>query len=322
MKLKDNLKNKCCRICCGDRLFKKTVYDDRYGYPGYFDIFKCSLCGHKFINAEFTSIQLVELYTGYYPRSTFDVTTYKPAQSTHGFWAWLDGASSASYSWVPENVRVLDVGCGFGETLGYHKARGCDVYGVEADENISRVAEKYGFNVHVGLFDPEQYESDFFDYVTLNQVIEHVVDPVQALQGIARVLKPGGMAILSTPNANGWGAKLFGTRWINWHAPYHLQYFSKESMRIAAEKSELYIESVKTLTSSEWLYYQWIHLFAFPDVGEPSQFWSPKATRGLKVKLIQGILNLLHQTKINHVTTRLLDSLGRGDNYLFFLRKS
>ncbi len=36
---------------------------------------------------------------------------------------------------MPRNVRVLDIGCGFGESLGYYEARGCEAYGVEADEN-------------------------------------------------------------------------------------------------------------------------------------------------------------------------------------------
>ena len=158
--------------------------------------------------------------------------------------------------------------------------------------------------------------------MTLDQVIEHFTDPIESLRGIARVLKSGGMAILSTPNTNGWGARLFGRRWINWHAPYHLQHFSEGSMRIAAASAGLSVVCVKTLTSSEWLHYQWNHMLMFPFLGEPSMFWSPKAKRGLRDKLILGILSLVHRTKFNHIITRLFDALGIGDNYLFFLRKT
>jgi 2-polyprenyl-3-methyl-5-hydroxy-6-metoxy-1,4-benzoquinol methylase len=311
----------CCRICGGNIDLENCVYDDRYGYSDFFYIYKCISCGHRFLNCEFTSAQLVELYTDYYPRSTYDVSKYKPAESAHGFSAWLNGVARSAYCWIPENVRVLDIGCGFGESLGYHKARGCDVYGVEADENIRRVADSYGFNVHVGLFDPDQYEPDFFDYVTLDQVIEHVIDPIETLRGIARVLKPGGVAILSTPNSNDWGARLFGHRWINWHAPYHIQHFSRASMRIAAEKSGMLVERARTLTSSEWLHYQWNHMLMYPSMGEPSPFWSPKVKRKLADKLILVALSLVHRSKINHIITRLFDSLSVGDNYLFFLRK-
>jgi hypothetical protein len=34
------------------------------------------------------------------------------------------------------------------------------------------------------------------------------------------------MVIIGTPNANGWGARVFGRYWINWHAPYHLHFFN------------------------------------------------------------------------------------------------
>jgi 2-polyprenyl-3-methyl-5-hydroxy-6-metoxy-1,4-benzoquinol methylase len=285
-------------------------------------MYNCVHCEHKFLEGEFTPELLTKLYTDYYPRSTFDLDQYQPSPKVKGFKAWLNGERRMAYSWVPKNVSVLDIGCGFGETLGYHKSRGCDVYGVEADENIKRVAQKFGFKVHVGLFDPDNYEPDFFDYVTLDQVIEHVTDPLNTMRGIAKVLKPGGMAILSTPNSNGWGAKVFGRRWINWHAPYHLQHFTSTSMTIAVRQAELSVEKAVTRTSSEWLYYQWIHLFTYPQMGEPSPFWSPKRTPGFRLKILLGILSLVHRTKINHIITRFFDALGMGDNYLFFLRKN
>lgn len=312
-----------CPICSSRQMNGKfELYDDRYGYPGSFQLVHCSQCGHKLLVGEFTPELLKKLYTDYYPRSTFDLDQYRPAKEIKGFISWLNGESRSAYSWVPENVRVLDIGCGFGEALGYHTARGCDVYGVEADENIRRVADKFGFKVHVGLFDPDLYEENFFDYVTMDQVIEHVTDPVSTMKGAARVLKQGGIAILSTPNSNGWGARLFGRRWINWHAPYHIQHFSLTSMTMAARQAGFSVEKVRTITSSEWLYYQWIHLFAYPDKGEPSPFWSTTTVRSFRVKIIFGMLTLVHWTKINHVITRFFDALGMGDNYLFFLRKN
>lgn len=311
-----------CPVCCSNSLNSfLELYDDRYGYSGKSSLFRCNSCGHKFLNINFSPELLQKLYTNYYPRSNFDLGQYRPSPEVKGFRAWLNGEKRSAYCWVPKNVRVLDIGCGFGETLGYHESRGCDVYGVEADENIRRVAEKFGFKVHVGLFDPDNYEPDFFDYVTLDQVIEHVTDPLATMRGIAKVLKPGGMAILSTPNANGWGAKLFGRRWINWHAPYHSQHFSRASMTIAAEQAGFTIERIKSITSSEWLYYQWIHLCTYPEMGEPSLFWSANSTSSFRLKVFFKILARLHQAKMNHIITRFFDIFGVGDSILFFLRK-
>lgn len=311
---------KTCLICGNSLTFFKELYDDRFGYPGAFPILSCGKCGHKSLDAQFTKEELGKLYTDYYPRSLYSVEDYKPHGELPLFQTWLDGAQSNAFRWVPTNVRILDIGCGFGEALGYHKARGCDVYGVEADENIRRIAEKFVYNVHVGLFDPSVYELEYFDYVTMDQVIEHVTDPLQTLRDIGTVLKPGGYAILGTPNANGWGARLFGARWVSWHVPYHLQFFSRKSIELAAEQTGYELVKVRTVTSSEYLHLQWNHMAFRPNPGRKSRFWVPQPNTKFQ-KVIFKILGLVHRTKFNHVATRFFDTLGIGDNYLFVLRK-
>jgi len=297
------------------------LYDDRYGYPGKFVLRKCSSCNHKFLEHDFSPGQINSLYTSYYPRSSFSLDKFRPRKDATGFQAWLNGNYASAYLWVPPGVRVLDIGCGFGETLAYHALRGCDAYGVEVDENIKRVAERFAFKVHVGPFTPEIYEPGFFDYVTMDQVLEHVFDPLETLRGVMRILKPGGQAIISTPNSNGWGAFFFGKQWINWHTPYHLHHFSAQSIKLAAQKAGLTLEQVKTITSSEWLHYQWIHLMLFPKIGKQSVFWSTTSKKQFHEKVLLKILSTTHQTKINHLISRFFDLIGFGDNYLFFLKK-
>jgi hypothetical protein len=92
-------------------------------------------------------------------------------------------------------------------------------------------------------------------------------------------------------------------------------------MEIAAEAAGLGVDKARTITSSEWLRYQWIHVLAFPAEGTPSAFWSPGVHRSLSVKLSQKLTELLHYAKVNHALTRLFDSMGMGDNCLFFLKK-
>lgn len=297
------------------------TYDDRYGYPGLFSLMQCQHCKHEFLDINISPTQLIELYTNFYPRKSFDIANYKPHVEQKGFSAWFNGLDCSAFRWVPKNVRVLDVGCGFGESLGYHTARDCDVYGVEADENIRRVVEKFGYKVHVGLFDDKLYEQDFFDFITMDQVIEHVTDPLVTLRGVARILKPGGTVILSTPNAQGWGARLFGKRWINWHSPYHLQFFTLRSMQMAAEQAGLVVEKTATITPSAWLHFQWIHLLCCPPEGKPSKFWVPDGKWSLMQTIALTAISIINRCKINHIVTRFFDGLDAGDNRLYFLRK-
>ncbi|TWJ19292.1 class I SAM-dependent methyltransferase [Geobacter argillaceus] len=315
-------KTKSCSICGSyDAEVSFKVYDDRFAYPGNFVITTCKHCTHKQLAANHTQEMIGRLYTEYYPRATFDIDTYKPFAPSAGFVSWLNGDKASAFRWVPERVKILDVGCGFGETLGYHKNRGCEVHGVEADESIRRVADRFGYSVHVGLFDPDIYEPGYFDYITLDQVIEHTIDPIETLKGIARVLKPGGTLIISTPNAESWGVQLFGRRWIHWHTPYHLQLFTKKSLEYAARSAGLTLKSHKSITCSEWLYYQWIHLFTAPEMGTTSPFWMPRSEKKWQHRLAMKILKLMHRTKINHLITRFFDYLGLGDNRIYFLTK-
>lgn len=312
-----------CPICSSKSHPYMEVYDDRYGYPGVFSLLKCDACGHVFLDKVFSDEELVKLYSQYYPRSKLDVSQSKSFPEKNQFTLWLDGDYRHAYRWVPKKVSILDIGCGFGESLAYHASRGCDVYGVEADENIRRVAEKYGYNVHVGLFDSSLYEPSFFDYVTMDQVIEHVVDPLETLKGIHRILKQDGVLLLSVPNPQGWGAKIFGRKWINWHAPYHLHHYTATSMATLAEKAGFKITRMKTATSSNWLNFQWKHLLTFPAEGKKSEFWGGVEMSELSFlkKLSWIFLFALHKLKINHLITRLFDGLGIGDSRLFFLAR-
>jgi SAM-dependent methyltransferase len=310
-----------CPVCNSEMgTHIEGLFDDRYGYPGSYDLLKCKKCDHLSLNKKFSVNELRELYTEYYPRKELTIEDYAPSKPSKSFLRWLKGEKSSAYQWVPENVRVLDIGCGFGQTLGYHESRGCEVYGVEADENIKRVVDKFGFKVHVGLFHPDIYDADYFDDVTMDQVIEHDQDVIRDLNGIHRILKKDGRLILSTPNAFGWGAKLFGKRWINWHTPYHNNLVSRRSVEVLAEKTGFQVEMIKTITHSSWLYYQLCHLVTYPALGEKSRFWSGKKT--IIDLMIRAPIILANKVFVFAILTRIFDRLNLGDSLVIVLKKN
>lgn len=111
-----------CSICnSSSNSFYTEVYDDRYGYPGRFKLCKCNNCQHVYLDEKFDSETLTRLYTDYYPCSNFNINKFKPRKEIKGFGSWFKGEHrSSAYTYVPKKVRVLEVGCGFGETLAYH----------------------------------------------------------------------------------------------------------------------------------------------------------------------------------------------------------
>ena len=298
------------------------LFDDRYGYPRDVDLVICGSCGHKFSARPLDSGEIARIYTDYYQRGTLGEGGYAPYQEPNRLWGWLNGELSSAARWVPPGVRVLDIGCGSGSYVGYHAGRGCDAHGVDADRNVGVIAEKYGLKIRTGVFDPSDYIREYFDYVTMDQVIEHVTDPLATLAGVWQVLKPDGCCVMSTPNANGWGAKMFGAKWLNWHVPYHQQFFTRQSLALAAIKTGFAVERMSTVTPSVWLVFQMAHLLTYPTRGRASLFWAPQSSRRrLDQVLMMKLLMVTRFTVLPQLITRFFDGRGMGDNYLLILRK-
>ncbi len=311
-----------CPVCGDKTKFKYWLYDDRYGYCGTYALHICKTCGHQALNIAMSDEEIKKLYTDYYPRSSFDPQEWSPAKYERGVRAWLEGVKASAYCWVPKQIRILDIGCGFGESLGYHLARGCDAHGIEADANVTALSKLYGLKIKVGLFRSEEYDSNSFDYVTLNQVVEHLIDPISLLKEIRVILKPGGTLVISTPNVEGWGPRIFRRKWIHWHAPYHLQFFSSRSMELAAASSGFIIDRRTTVTSSAWIGFQWKHLAMFPAQGQASRFWSKKIKRNRLMTIVLRMLRVIDYSGLNIFLTRFFDIFGQGDNVVYVLRRS
>ncbi|MEJ0070543.1 MAG: methyltransferase domain-containing protein [Pseudomonadota bacterium] len=69
-----------------------------------------------------------------------------------------------------------------------------------------------------------------YDVAVLSNVLEHALDPAEMLRQVRRILTPDGEVWISCPNAASWLRRLFGRRWINWHAPFHIVHFTDATL--------------------------------------------------------------------------------------------
>ncbi len=100
-------------------------------------------------------------------------------------------------------LDILDIGCGAGNMI-HHLRRYGRVHGVELDPRPVQIARARGYDVRQG--DATRglpFPDECFDLVTALDVIEHVDDDGALLREAARVLKPGGTLLVTTP-AFGW----------------------------------------------------------------------------------------------------------------------
>jgi 2-polyprenyl-3-methyl-5-hydroxy-6-metoxy-1,4-benzoquinol methylase len=112
------------------------------------------------------------------------------------------------------NTTLLDVGCGEGFFLFNASKAGYITKGVELSHDAVEYAKKeFGLDVEIGPLEELQFPENYFDVVTLWVVLEHVPYPLATLKEACRILKPGGLLAVSTPNIGGVLAKILRRRW-------------------------------------------------------------------------------------------------------------
>src|SRR5207245_4980531 len=135
--------------------------------------------------------------------------------------------------------RLLDVGCALGDVLIEAKAAGWDVEGVEISPFAAQQARQRDLRVTVGRLEALDLAPSSFDVVTLYDTIEHVTDPVAMLAAARRLLVPGGLLHLVTPNVGGLQARLLGRLWYHYKPGEHLFYFAPPTLRLSIERAGL-----------------------------------------------------------------------------------
>jgi 2-polyprenyl-3-methyl-5-hydroxy-6-metoxy-1,4-benzoquinol methylase len=114
----------------------------------------------------------------------------------------------------PPPRRFLDVGCATGmlvEEMGRRgwQARGADLCRESAEYGM----ERRGVIIDVGTLEEARYPDGSFEAVHFSHLIEHVPDPRGFLLEVKRILVPGGLAVITTPNIEGLQARIFRGRW-------------------------------------------------------------------------------------------------------------
>ena len=141
---------------------------------------------------------------------------------------------------------ILDIGTGMGAFLYLAKLNGWNVNGIEPSRWSAKKAEElYGLKINSGSYGLAPDFHAQLDVVTMWDVIEHVSDPLEALQVCNHVLKPGGTLVLSTVDAGSAYARLLGKYWP-WLMKMHLYYFDRCTMTEYLRKAGFQLLQVRT----------------------------------------------------------------------------
>lgn len=104
---------------------------------------------------------------------------------------------------IPAGAKVLDLGSSSGRVFALFKDMGLtDTHGADIADYLTLARPAGTFKTFDFSADRFPYEDGSFDALTSIEVIEHLENPYHFLRECARILKPNGVLILSTPNPN------------------------------------------------------------------------------------------------------------------------
>lgn len=249
-------------IICGQPKFI-PLYETRdrmFDLPGTFFLKKCSVCSLVFLDPQPLGSEIKR----YYPSKTY--YAYNKSNKKGFFELLREYLVSHYYSpnflsrliticiknvpAMPSYVKrgkILDVGCGTGDTLVLLKRLGWDTYGIDMDKNAISIGVKRGLsNLKLGTYkDLAKYPDNYFDAIRLYHVIEHLDDPALCLRLLRKRLKRKGELIIGTPNMESIVSKLFKSHWYNLDSPRHFFLFSPATLGQLVEKEGFRIKKIE-----------------------------------------------------------------------------
>jgi 2-polyprenyl-3-methyl-5-hydroxy-6-metoxy-1,4-benzoquinol methylase len=235
----------------------------RYSVNGY-DVVECGGCGLTFINLHkdldvsslYSSDYYLERENYYLKNSIVDPVRGFENPIIVDFREGLRLIESFKHT-----GRLLDIGCGMGIFLSMAKEKGWEVSGVDiSDYAVSFARERFGLNCFAGKLKDANFPDNYFDVVTLWDVIEHFEGPLEELEEIKRILTDDGIILFDTPNVESlmrliahWTYKVTGGLFKypvkKLYHQFHLYYFSTRTLRMLLDKAgfEIMVMRKKTI---------------------------------------------------------------------------
>lgn len=223
-----------CRFCGEPSNLLYPKLEDYYFETGaHSDYWECCSC--KVIQSEYDKVKLDHAYSDYYTKKPINNSKNFLKKFTFYVLSKLSkfklinvicdrrpflGANKYCFR---QGSKVLDFGYGSGQKLEFYadifdECHGYDLY----PQNIEQLRAK-GITIHSSLTSLPKG----FDFIILDNVIEHVEDPLTLLNFLMSRLKSNGTLVLITPNYQSIAHKMLKQHWRGLESPRHICIFSK-----------------------------------------------------------------------------------------------
>ena len=219
-----------------------------------FSIRECTDCSYLFVENPCVSFDWIYDKAYYHGKGADPLVNYvfelrNPTRSlrTHELGGIIEAVSSITGS--ISGKSWLDYGCGNGTLVRHLTARFPEAKQIVGFEQgwIADEARCSGINILTGAQLAPLNGS--FDVVTAIEVLEHVLDPLETLTSIRRLLKPGGLLFYTTANSAPFRRNLF--EWGYLRPEVHIGYFNPRSISAALQRSGFFVHPAGWLPGFE-----------------------------------------------------------------------
>ncbi len=206
---------------------------------------KCSNCGSVFYEG-FADIRYDDLY---------NLDSFVNPNSDEGYGNYIDDCIDGNWCQIFRRLvkhvskrasSLLDIGCASGEFLySISEISNMQLQGVDIGEEIIALGkERYFLDLKVHNYETSSQDTKY-DIITAFDIFEHVKYPARMLRNIGKDLNANGALILTVPLIDSLFARIMGRKWYLFIPPYHLNYFTKKSIKYFCNNNGFEIKSIK-----------------------------------------------------------------------------
>lgn len=194
--------------------------------------------------------------------------------------------------------KILEVGCSTGLMLSLFQKKGFDITGVEISKKAAEIAKERGVKVFELPFEKIKF-SEKYNLVIFNHTLEHLKDPLKALEKAKSILTPKGYILMDLPNFDSPLAKFWKKRWEHLLPDEHLWHFTPKSFQVLFKKMDFKILEINR-SSGIW------------DFGNPYKEVI-QSLKGFKKRFVKNMATA--------IPSLIFTRLSKGSDLLIIARK-
>jgi SAM-dependent methyltransferase len=208
-----------------------------------YDLYECSKCKISMLHPFPSEEELTNLYSC----GNYRTNSGKRFGLTIEFLIYLGRLRKRGrISKYVKTGTILDIGCGRGLFLDVMRRGGWHTIGTEFDENTAAYAIKtYGLKVLSGDIIQHKLLPESLDAININQVLEHLKNPDKVIAESFRLLRKGGVLIISVPDLRSPQFSFGKENWFLLDLPFHLFHFTEEGLSELLRKNKFKVKYIK-----------------------------------------------------------------------------